>query len=98
MFKYHSWHCCTLASLRRSALLPLDVHDLSELEVGGVGGEETRGRGVGAGQADLGVDVEQAVLAARRPNNGRAVRLVVLGVITIDGAGESVAGRSLFMC
>jgi len=57
-------------SILFGALLPLDVHDLAELEVGRVGGEQTSRRRVGAGQAHLRVDVEHAGSAARRPYDG----------------------------
>lgn len=47
-----------------SALLPLHVNHLLELEVGRVGGEQTGGLGVGGSQADLRVYVEHVALAA----------------------------------
>jgi hypothetical protein len=50
----------TLLSNLFGALLPLDIHDLGEFEIGRVGGEQTGGRCVGAAQADLRVDVEHS--------------------------------------
>lgn len=43
---------------RHLTFAPLEVVDLGDLEVGGVGGEQTRGRWAGGSQAELGVDVE----------------------------------------
>lgn len=78
------------------ALLPLHVNDLLELEVGGVGGEQTGSLRVGGGQADLGVDVQQVALAAaRRHHNGSAVRLIVLEVITSHRSIEGVLRAGL---
>jgi hypothetical protein len=81
--------------LGRCALLPLHVHDLGELEISRVGGEQTSSAGVGAGQADLRVDVEHAVCAAGGPDNRGAVSLVVLEVVAVDGAVEFVFGAGL---
>lgn len=90
-------------SIERSlfcALLPLYVHDLGELEVSGVGGEETGSFGSTAGvlEADLGVDVEVTCGTARRPDDRGAVGLVVLEVITSNGANEGVFGGGLHRC
>ena len=77
------------------ALLPLDVHNLSELEISRVGGEQTGGRGGLAFQADLGVDVEHTGGAAGGPYDGGGVSLVVLEVVAVDGALELVLGGRL---
>jgi hypothetical protein len=89
--------CARLISHLRllGALLPLHVHDLGELEIGRVGGEQTSGAAVGAGKADLRVDVEQAAGAAGRPDDRCAVGLVMLGVVAGLGANEGVLGGSL---
>jgi len=68
---------------------------LGELEISRVGSEETSGAGVGAGQADLRVDVEHAAGTAWRPDNGGAVSLVVLEVVTVDWADERVFSGAL---
>jgi len=78
-----------------SALLPLDIRNLGELEIGRVGGEQTRSRGVGGRQANLRVDVERAARAARRPDGGDAVRLIVLQVVAVGGTLEGVLGGAL---
>lgn len=77
------------------ALLPLDVHDLSELEIGRVGCQQARCRGVGCCQADLRVDVEHAGGAAWRPDDRCAVGLVVLEVVAIHGTHEVVFSGAL---
>jgi hypothetical protein len=75
-----------------SALLPLDVHDLSELEVRRVRGEQAGGRRVGGRQADLRVDVEHACSTAGGPDDRSGVGFVVLEVVAVDGADEGVFG------
>jgi hypothetical protein len=75
-----------------SALLPLDVHDLSELEVRRVRGEQAGGRRVGSRQADLRVDVEHACSTAGGPDDRGGVGFVVLEVVAVDGADEGVFG------
>jgi hypothetical protein len=76
---------------------------LSELEIGGVGGEQTSGRGIGGGHADLRVDVEHALGSAGGPYDGGAVGLVVLEIVAVYRANEVVlsgglvAIRSLFV-
>ena len=75
--------------------MPLHVHDLGELEVRGVGCEQAGSAGVGAGQADLRVDVQHAVCATRSPDDRRAVGFVVLEVVAVGGAVEFVFGASL---
>lgn len=77
------------------ALLPLDVRDLLELEVGRVGGEKTGCGGIGCREADLGVDVEKAVSAAGGPDGRRAVGFVVLEVVTSDRADKVVLSDRL---
>lgn len=94
---FHPCLCHPSARALLGALLPLDVHNLGELEIGGIGGEET-GRGARAGEADLRVDVEHAVGAAGRPDNRCAIGLVVLEVVAVDGTDEVVLGRALPMC
>jgi hypothetical protein len=94
-------HCVHLQhqhSLRRwdLALLPLDVHDLGELEISRVGGEQTGSRRAGGGQADLRVDVEHAGRAAGGPDDRGGVGLVVLEVIASNGALELVFSGGLF--
>ena len=83
-------------SLGLGALLPCDVHNLGKLEISGVGGEDALGGGVGRGQADLGVDVEHALGSTWRPNNGSAVSLVRLAVISNERAREFLGGGALF--
>ena len=83
-------------SLGLRALLPCDVHNLGELEIGGIGGEDALGGGVGRGQADLGVDVEHALSTTWRPNNRSAVSLVRLAVISNEWAGEFLGGAALY--
>jgi hypothetical protein len=68
---------------------------LGKLEIGGVGGEQTRSAAVGAGQANLRVDVEHAVCAAGRPDDRGAVGLVVLEVVAVGGAVELVLRAGL---
>jgi hypothetical protein len=63
------------------ALLPLHVDNLREFEIGRIGSEQTKGLGVRRGQADLGVDVEQALSATRRPNNRGAVGFIMFEVV-----------------
>ena len=77
------------------ALLPLNVHDLGELEISRVSGEQAGGCRGGAGQADLGVDVEHALRAAWRPDDRCAVCLVVLEVVTGQGTNEVVLSAGL---
>lgn len=77
------------------ALLPLDVHDLGELEIGRVGGEQTGSLAVAGLEADLGVDVEHTGGTAWRPDDGGRVSLVVLEVIAVGGALELVGGGGL---
>lgn len=78
------------------ALLPLNIDDLLELEVGGVGREQTSSLGVGRGQADLRVDVQHVALAAAgRHDGGRAVGFVVLEVVASDWAVEGVLSGGL---
>jgi hypothetical protein len=84
-------------SLSRLALLPLNVHDLSELEISRVGGEQTGSRRRRASQADLGVDVEHAGRSAGGPDNGGRVGLIVLEVVTDDGTVELVFGGGLYI-
>lgn len=79
------------------ALLPLDVRNLGELEIGGVGREQAGSRGGGRGQADLRVDVEHAGGAAWGPDGRGGVGLVVLEVVACHRAGEGVFGRGLCM-
>lgn len=78
------------------ALLPLDVRDLCELEIGRIGCEKTGCRGVGGREADLRVDVEHARGAARRPDGGDGVGGVVLEVVTCYRAGKGVLGGGLW--
>jgi hypothetical protein len=73
------------------------VDDLAEAGIEGVAGEQTSGVGVGADQADLGVDVQSAVLAARRPNDGGAVSLIVEDVVLIVRANPLGFGDGLFV-
>lgn len=72
------------------ALLPLYVHDLGELEIGRVRGEEAIGRRVGGSHADLGVDVEHAFRTAGRPDNRGAVSFIMLKVVAIQWTNEVV--------
>lgn len=77
------------------ALLPLYVRDLSELEISRIRGEQAGRLGIGRRQADLGVDVEHAAGAARRPDGGGGVGGVMLQVIAIHWAIERVRSRRL---
>jgi hypothetical protein len=70
---------------------------LGELEIGGVGGEQTGGLAVAGLQANLGVDVEHTGSTAWRPDDGGGVGLVVLKVVTVGGALELVGGGGLFL-
>lgn len=79
-----------------SALLPLYIHDLSELEISRVGGEQASRLRVAGTEADLGVDVEHAISSARRPDDRGAVGLVVLEVIAGKRSDEVVLGGALF--
>ena len=72
------------------------VHDLSELKIRRVGGEQTGSRGVACSKADLRVNVEQALSSAWRPDDGHVVSLVVLKVVAGYRADEVVLGRGLF--
>jgi hypothetical protein len=96
-------------STTASALLPLHVNDLLELEVGGVGGEQTSSYEC-VSQIDImtchghiltfGVSWGQAdlrvdVTAARRHNSGGAVSLVVLKVVASHWAIEGVLRAGL---
>jgi hypothetical protein len=74
----------------------LYVHDLCELEISGIGGEETRSGGVGGGHADLRVDIEHTFGAAGRPDDGSAVGFVVLEVVTAYGTDKVILGGGLF--
>jgi hypothetical protein len=73
----------------------LDVHDLGELEVGRVGGEQTSSGGAFRLQANLRVDVEVGRLAARRPDNGGAVSLVMLDVVLGHWALKGISSARL---
>jgi hypothetical protein len=53
---------------RQLTLAPLEVVDLGDLEVGGVGGEQTRGRWDSGSKAKLRVDVEGQVGTAFGPD------------------------------
>jgi hypothetical protein len=77
------------------ALLPLNVHNLRELEISRVGREQTGGRADARCKADLRVDVEHAGRAAGGPDNGGGVSLVVLEVVAVNGALEDVFGGGL---
>lgn len=80
----------------QSALLPLHVHHLLELEVGRICGEQTNSLGVGGSQADLRVDVQHVALAAAWRHNDRcAIGFIVLEVVASDWAIESVLRASL---
>jgi hypothetical protein len=68
---------------------------LGELEISGVGSEQTSGAGAAAGQADLRVDVEHAVCAAGGPDDRCAIGFVVLEVVAADRAVEFVFGAGL---
>jgi hypothetical protein len=95
------------------ALLPLQVVDLGELEIGGVdlgrvsplfqgesGGfqwweiyrQESSSVGVEGRKADLGVDVEETLLSARRPDGALDAKLIGLEVVvvkdTLQGEGR----------
>jgi hypothetical protein len=72
------------------ALLPLDVHNLGELEIGRVGGEQTGGRAVGAGQANLRVDVEHTGRTAWRPDDGGGVSFIMLQIIAVHRTNKVV--------
>ena len=72
------------------------VHDLRELEIRGVGGEQTSGGGIACSEADLRVNIEQALSSAWRPDDGHVVSLVVLKVVAGYRADEVVLGRGLF--
>ena len=82
-------------ALLRVALLPVDVDDLLEAAVNGIRGQQTLGILIGAGQADLGVDVHRAIGTARRPDNGRHVGLVVHQVILVKRAHPGGGGAGL---
>ena len=69
----------------------MDVDLLLEVEIDGVVGEQTLAGGVGAGEGDLGVDVQQSVLTARRPDVGSADGGVVDEVV---GSEWAVPGGS----
>jgi len=70
------------------ALAPLEVIDLGDLEVGGVGGEQTGfGRLLGR-EAELGVDVQRDVGSAGRPDYGFDEKLVADEVVSCLGSVE----------
>lgn len=71
---------------------------MGELEISRVGGEQTSGGAVGGTQADLRVDVEHARSATWGPDDRGAVGLIVLEVITSQGANEVVLSARLFDC
>ena len=68
--------------------LPLDAHDVGDVAVDGVVGQEAGGGGRGAGQADLGVDVEGESGAAGRPDRGSEGNTVGDKVVAGHGALE----------
>ena len=81
--------------------LPRDVNLLGEGDGGIVVGQFAVGAGVARRERDAVVDVEQAVGAAGRPDDGRGLDLVVLGVDLAIGeraaAAYGHAGCRLFV-
>lgn len=81
--------------MRLFALDPGDVDLLGEGDGGIVVGDEAAGRGVGAGQGDAVVDVEDAGGAARRVDDAGSGDLVVLGVHLAIGPDAAAGDRGL---
>jgi len=79
----------------RLTCLPLDTNNEGNLSVDGILSQETRSLGVGAGQTDLGVDVEWKCLATRRPDSGGEWDIVGDQVIARHWAIECGGGGSL---
>lgn len=77
------------------------MHLLGEGNGGVVVGDLAVGAGVAAGQRDAVVDVEEARLAAGRPDDRRRGHLVLLGVDLAVGpdaaARQGGLGRGLFL-
>lgn len=69
---------------------------MCKLKISGIGGEQASSSGDRAGQANLRVDVENAGLATRRPNNRGVVGLIMLEVILGYGAIKGVCRAGLF--
>lgn len=76
------------------ALLPLEVVNLGELEIGRVNGEQGSLRARGR-DADLGVDVQQALLAARRPDGALDAELVRLEIVVGVWPAKRESARDL---
>jgi len=71
---------------RHLTLAPLEVVDLGDLEVGGVGGEQTRGRWDGGSKAELRVDVKGEIGTALGPDFGLDEELIGDEVVAARGA------------
>jgi hypothetical protein len=70
------------------ALLPLHEVLLRELGIDRVDGQKVEARGSHGNDADFGLDVEHALLAARRPDSGACCHFVVLQVVSFGWAVE----------
>lgn len=89
-------YICEVCLATSGALLPLHVDNLPELEVGGVGREQTSSLRVCGCQPDLRVNVQQVALAAaRRHDDRRAIGFVVFEVVSGHGTNEVVLRASL---
>jgi hypothetical protein len=77
--------------------LPLEVVLLRELEIGGVNSKEGLSLGVEGSDADLGVDVEETLLSARRPDSALNGEGVSAEVVVVEEALEGKGGGGLVM-
>jgi hypothetical protein len=70
---------------------------LRELEIGGVNSKEGLSLGVEGSDADLGVDVEETLLSARRPDSALNGEGVSAEVVVVEEALEGKGGGGLVM-